>query len=181
MAYDYYKILGIGFSAPASEIKRSFREKAKRFHPDTSSESDAHAYFQVLNEAYQTLMDPAKRRQYDAKMGYAADPVFQAAPLTRAEKREERRRRNAEFSADLHRPPGIWDPPAWVKYFFYGVGLCFGTLVSFFSLFSIWTGEWSVFMGFITILGLMVLIDSISGFLTGNTLVSDQWLSRLRK
>lgn len=181
MAYDYYKILGIGFSAPSSEIKRSFREKAKRFHPDTSSESDAHAYFQVLNEAYQTLMDPAKRRVYDAKMGYVSETAFQASPHTRAEKRAERRRRNAEFSGGIHRPPNIWDPPAWVKYFFYGVGLCFGTLVSFFSLKSIWIGDWSVFMGFITILGLMVLIDSISGFLTGNTVLSEQWLSRIRK
>lgn len=63
---DYYKILGISKSASAEEIKRAYREKAKKYHPDRNPDSpNAEQRFKDITEAYEVLRDPAKRRKYD--------------------------------------------------------------------------------------------------------------------
>ncbi len=63
MAEDYYKLLGVEKSASADEIKRAFRKKAHEHHPDKGGDQE---HFKKINEAYQTLSDSEKRRQYDA-------------------------------------------------------------------------------------------------------------------
>jgi molecular chaperone DnaJ len=63
MGKDYYKILGIDKGASADEIKKAFREKAHKFHPDKPGGDEAK--FKELNEAYQVLGDATKRSQYD--------------------------------------------------------------------------------------------------------------------
>jgi molecular chaperone DnaJ len=60
---DYYKILGISRDANEVEIKKAFREKAHKFHPDKPSGDEAK--FKEINEAYQVLNNPQKRGQYD--------------------------------------------------------------------------------------------------------------------
>jgi len=62
-ADDYYSLLGIARSATDEEIKRAFRKKAHELHPDKGGDAEQ---FKKVNEAYQTLSDPQKRRQYDA-------------------------------------------------------------------------------------------------------------------
>jgi len=63
MSKDYYNILGVGKNASPDEIKKAFREKAHRFHPDKQGGDEAK--FKELNEAYQVLGDQQKRSQYD--------------------------------------------------------------------------------------------------------------------
>lgn len=63
MAEDYYKVLGVEKSASQEEIKRAFRKKAHELHPDKGGDEQA---FKKVNEAYQALSDPEKRRQYDS-------------------------------------------------------------------------------------------------------------------
>jgi len=63
MGKDYYNILGVGKSASQDEIKKAFREKAHKFHPDKQGGDEAK--FKELNEAYQVLGDQKKRSQYD--------------------------------------------------------------------------------------------------------------------
>ncbi len=62
---DYYKIMGVDRDASQDEIKRAYRKLARKYHPDVSSESDAEARFQELQEAYEVLKDPEKRAAYD--------------------------------------------------------------------------------------------------------------------
>lgn len=62
---DYYATLGVGRDADADTIKKAYRKLARRYHPDVSKEPDAEARFKEINEAYEVLGDPEKRRAYD--------------------------------------------------------------------------------------------------------------------
>ena len=63
---DYYEILGVPRSAGDADIKKSFRKLAREFHPDVAKDKKrAEEKFKEINEAYEVLGDPAKRKKYD--------------------------------------------------------------------------------------------------------------------
>lgn len=62
---DYYKTLGLKKDATAAEIKRAYRNLARKHHPDVSKSADASKRFKEINEANEVLGDPEKRRRYD--------------------------------------------------------------------------------------------------------------------
>ena len=68
---DFYKILGVTEEADAQEVKKAFRKLSLEFHPDRNKNANAQSKFQEINEAYETLGDADKRREYDMskKMG----------------------------------------------------------------------------------------------------------------
>lgn len=65
MSRDYYDILGVAKGASADEIKKAYRKKAMKLHPDTNKSDNAEAQFKELNEAYDVLKDEQKRAAYD--------------------------------------------------------------------------------------------------------------------
>ncbi len=63
---DYYKILGVDKNIPQDDVREAYRKRAKQFHPDLHpNDPKAKAKFQALNEAYDVISDPEKRKKYD--------------------------------------------------------------------------------------------------------------------
>lgn len=62
---DYYQILEVDKNASKEDIKRAFRQKARKLHPDVNKAPDAEEKFKELGRAYETLMDDEKRQLYD--------------------------------------------------------------------------------------------------------------------
>src|SRR6201989_132006 len=81
---DYYETLGVPKTASEDEIRSAFRKLARKYHPDVAKDKKAaEEKFKEINEAYEVLSDPEKRKKYD------------------------------QLGADWNRPGGFQPPPQW--------------------------------------------------------------------
>jgi DnaJ-class molecular chaperone len=62
---DHYAALGLRSSATLADIKKAFRQQASLHHPDRNTAADAPARFRLVQQAYDVLSDPQKRKAYD--------------------------------------------------------------------------------------------------------------------
>ncbi|MBR6633886.1 MAG: molecular chaperone DnaJ [Clostridia bacterium] len=76
---DYYEVLGLDKSADADTIKKAYRKLAKKYHPDINpDDKSAEEKFKEVNEAYEVLSDPEKKKLYDQYGHDGLDPNFGA-------------------------------------------------------------------------------------------------------
>lgn len=62
---DYYETLGVSRDASPEEIRKAYRTLARKYHPDVNKDPEAETKFKAVNEAYEVLKDPDKRKKYD--------------------------------------------------------------------------------------------------------------------
>jgi hypothetical protein len=67
---DFYDLFGVGPDADEADLKRAYRDLARRYHPDVNDDPRAHAQFKTIRRGYEVLTDPKERRRYD-DMGHA--------------------------------------------------------------------------------------------------------------
>jgi len=79
---DYYDTLGVKADASDADIKSAYRRLARKYHPDVSKESGAEDKFKAVNEAYEALREPERRRAYDQLRagGYRGGDDFRGPP-----------------------------------------------------------------------------------------------------
>lgn len=79
---DYYDTLGVKPDASDAEIKSAYRRLARKYHPDVSKEAGAEDKFKAVNEAYEALREPDRRKAYDQLRagGYRGGDAFRGPP-----------------------------------------------------------------------------------------------------
>lgn len=78
---DYYETLGVSKGATEEELKKAYRNLARKFHPDLHpGDKDIEARFKEINEAYHVLSDPKKRADYDLTGGATFEPGMGGYP-----------------------------------------------------------------------------------------------------
>jgi hypothetical protein len=98
----HYQELEIAHTATPDQIQRAYRTLARRFHPDRNPEPSALARMTRINAAYQCLIDPADRRQYDARFVIAEPGPLREAILEAARDTLTR----TGWALDSHGPAG---------------------------------------------------------------------------
>ncbi len=73
---NFYDVLGVQKNASDQEIKKAFRKLAQKYHPDAGGDE---AKFKEISEAYETLSDPKKRKEYDQMLMFGGIPGAAAA------------------------------------------------------------------------------------------------------
>lgn len=103
---NHYTLLGLHPSASIVEIRRAYRELSKRYHPDTTdlAAQVATEKFHQLNEAYATLSNPDRRKNYDQKVGYSRLYVIKPLPELHRQTQAQSKYRSSAYLDPTDRP-----------------------------------------------------------------------------
>jgi len=95
---DYYSILGVSRTAADKDIKATYRKLARQYHPDVNpGNKSAEDHFKKINEAYEVLSDPEKRKKYD-QYGDGWEHAEQYAEAARQAQQQQQQRSGFRFT-----------------------------------------------------------------------------------
>ena len=98
---NHYEVLGLPRSSTPAQVKKRYRELVRKFHPDVAKDKEtSHRLFIQINEAYEVLRDPSRRKAYDETL--ELDDMISAQREVRASKRAAAPKRH---SASVAQPP----------------------------------------------------------------------------
>lgn len=89
---NYYEVLGVSRNASAEEIKKAYRDLAKKYHPDMNPNIDE-TLQQAINEAYENLKTDAKRRKFDRELA-----EYERSKAEQANESKNNRQENSRYS-----------------------------------------------------------------------------------
>lgn len=156
LRYDHYQVLGVPRNATPDRIKRAFRERAKRYHPDRSDSPAAASLFQLVHAAYTELIDPDRRQVYDERLQFYRKPQDTEIPP---------QYRPAGYRGPVRKTRVSNDAPV-NRFAFVGLhitGLCFGVVLIGGILIGVSFLNWPAFTLILCIPGIVVIPDSIAG------------------
>lgn len=154
-AGDHYSILGLTRTATGAEVKRAYREMAKRCHPDVDPSPQATARFLAVHAAYTTLSDPLLRIAYDARL--SGRERSSAPPMAhRAQGAAPHYRQREDQGPDIR-------TRAWPFVGLHLTGLLFGVLLVMSILTGITFDGWSWACLPFILPGLLVIPDAWAG------------------
>jgi molecular chaperone DnaJ len=102
---DYYEIMGLTSKATSDDIKKAYRELAKKYHPDINRSSTSEELFKLISEAYEVLSDDTKRTQYDLYRKFEIEPDKEEEPEKPAPKKSDSPANVSEAPKYRERPP----------------------------------------------------------------------------
>lgn len=150
--FDHYATLGVSRTATPQEIKKAYRERAKRYHPDRDSSTHATRAFMAAHDAYEVLMDPLQRLAYDATLqprhrdpAYRPGPRPMQATMPKEEERTDMKTRH------------------WAFFGLHFTGLIFGLVLVLGLMAGIIWRDWPKGAIFFVIPGVIVLPDAWAG------------------
>ena len=101
---DYYAVLGVGRDASPEQIKKAYRQLAKKFHPDVNGgDAQAEARFKQIHEAYSTLGNSELKTAYDQQPRYAGN-----AGQTKGATSGTAREKNSQAKSGVMNPEKVW-------------------------------------------------------------------------
>ena len=167
---NYYHILEVSSTATSAEIKKSYRRLAFIFHPDTTNNVENTAHFNLIQEAYEILIDSESRRQYDLELFYGKSFI-----KNKNENPEEQKNNYKKYGNSKRNPTaGKYKPPVnkgkEIKYpqfetFMYRTLLSFGIIGFVNAIRDLFINKWDG-------------INSLTGFffsITFTTLLVVSW------
>lgn len=105
---NYYHILEVSTNASTTDIKKSYRRLAFKYHPDTSDNWENTAHFNLIKEAYETLIDANARAEYDLQLFYGKSFVN-----IKNDNPEEQKNNYKKYGSSKRNPTaGKYKPPA---------------------------------------------------------------------
>ena len=111
---DFYEVLGISPESSETDIKQAYRSLSFKFHPDRNKSNDASSQMQLINEAYETLSDKSKKKQYDTRNSNPLENI-----LNELFKGNQKRDRNRDpFETMFKQTMGFGHEPIFVRQMF---------------------------------------------------------------